>query len=355
MKRQILLSVMFVFFPVFSGLLFAQEQIIEIKFEQPPQSGTDTSATMQGMVKVRDIGEQYSTGGLYLITYTGNFDKLFRKENRKAIDFPMITEPWRFCSAFSAKNDSSVIMGRNWDNQNVGSVIAALYKPAGGFTSISFSRSIDVGFPLNIDLEGMTSGPFGERLLLAPFYAYDGMNDQGVCVAVTGISQVNVKPEKDKELIFIGYLVRKILDRTKSIDEAVFLAEKCIPFDLDKNSLNCHLYIADASGRSVILEYSNDEWRKMYPDKDWQAMTNKVVYGTKDTELKEKCWRYKSILETLERTDGKINWQTGMQILRDVSQNGTTWSVVYSPVSGDIYFSVYQTWDKVYHIQGFGE
>jgi len=27
---------------------------------------------------------------------------------------------------------------------------------------------------------------------------------------------------------------------------------------------------------------------------------------------------------------GKIDWRAGMQILKDVSQKGTTWSVVYS-------------------------
>jgi penicillin V acylase-like amidase (Ntn superfamily) len=52
--------------------------------------------------------------------------------------------------------------------------------------------------------------------------------------------------------------MRKILDGTKTVDEALALAQKYIPFDLDKNSPNAHFQVVDASGRSVILEYDGD-------------------------------------------------------------------------------------------------
>ena len=34
----------------------------------------------------------------------------------------------------------------------------------------------------------------------------------------------------------------------------------------------------------------------------------------------EQCWRYRNISETLENRVGNINWQAGMEILRDVEQ-----------------------------------
>lgn len=340
-------------FLVFSVSASAQEEIIELKFKNP--SGVDSSASksLQSLVCVRGISEQYSTGGLYLMTQYGNFEDLFQKENQNAIDNPMINQSWRYCSIFSIKNMNSVLMGRNWDNQNVGSVIVSLYKPQRGYSSISFTRAIDMGFPLNVDLEDLRSIPMGDKLLLAPFYAYDGFNDHGICASVTGIDKVKIDSIKGKELVFISYLVRKILDQTKSIDEAVELAERYIPFDIDKNSLDCHFYIADTSGTSVVLEYAQNEWRKIYTKKPWQIMTNKVVYDVPDAKQRQECWRYKRISETLERFNGKIDWRTGMQILRDVSQKGTTWSVVYSLTSKDIHFSVYQTWEKIYYLQGF--
>jgi hypothetical protein len=337
----------------FSGYVAAQEKIIELNFGQAPISGSDISRTLQSLVKVRDIGEQYATGGLYLITHYGDREELFRKENQKAMDHPWINDTWRFCSAFSTRHGNSVLMGRNWDNQNVGSIIINLYHPAKGYSSICFSRAIDLGFPLNMDLEEITGSPWGERLLLAPFYTMGGMNEHGLAIENPGVRQATIKPVSGKEWVFQTYLIRKILDQAKNVEEAVSLAEKYLPFDIGKNALNAHLFIVDASGRSVVLEYEQDQWRKIYGDRSWQVITNKPVYNVPDTKLREQCWRYKSLAEALDRTEGEADWKAGLKILQDVSQKGTTWSVVYSLPTKELYFSVYQKWDVIYHLKGF--
>ena len=104
-------------------------------------------------------------------------------------------------------------MGRNWDNPNVGSIMVNIYHPPDGYTSISFSRAIDLGFPLNVDLEEIKSSELGNKLLLAPFYAFDGINEHGLTVAVAGVNQTAIEPKSDKELVFVTFLVRKILDQ----------------------------------------------------------------------------------------------------------------------------------------------
>jgi hypothetical protein len=335
------------------GLILSQDKIVELKFARPAAGDSDAARTLASLVKVRDIGEQYATGGPYLMTHFGGREDLFQKENQKAIDHPMIGESWRYCSIFSTKAGNRVIMGRNWDNQNVGSIIVSLYRPAGRYASVSFTRAIDMGFPLNMDIEEIASSPLGSRLLLAPFYAYDGLNERGLAVSVAGVRQVTLKPQPGKQRVFDPYLIRMILDNAKTVDEAVALAEKYIPFDLDANSLNAHFYVVDASGRSVVLEYDGEIWRKTPGERSWQVLTNKPVYGVPDATLREKCWRYRSISETLEKTAGNVDWRAGLKILRDVSQNGTTWSVVYSPTARDLSFSVYQKWDVIYHLAGF--
>jgi hypothetical protein len=80
-----------------------QEQIVEVKFAEPPASDSDLSRTLESLATVRGIGEQYATGGIYLITHLGDRDELFRKENQRRIDHPMIEDIWRLCSAFSAR------------------------------------------------------------------------------------------------------------------------------------------------------------------------------------------------------------------------------------------------------------
>jgi hypothetical protein len=328
-------------------------QVVELSFKQPAAEDSKELRTLHTLVRVRNISEQYSTGGLYLMTEEGDFEDLFRRENQRALDVPFITESWRWCSIFAARNKDSAIVGRNWDNQNVGSIIVSLYRPSKAHSSISIGRAIDMGFPLNVDLLDVLSTPFASKLVLAPFYAYDGMNDQGVVVAVTGVNQAKVGPEKDKEQIFVTLLVRKILDHARSVDDAVKLAERYVPFDLDARSLNTHLLVADATGRSVILEYGHEEWHKTYSARAWQVMANAAIFDVPEARLREGSRRYRRLSETLEKTRGEVEWDAGMRMLKDVSQEGTTWSVIYRPGLRDLYLSVYQSWEKVYHLRGF--
>ena len=244
-----------------------------------------------------------------------------------------------------------MIVGRNWDNENVGSIIVSFYCPVEGFSSISFSRSIDMNFPINIDLVNFRTNKIANKLLLAPFYSYDGINEHGLAVSVAGVKEVTVRPQDKKDLIVVPLLVRKILDQTKNIEEAVELVEKYIPFDLDQHSLNTHFFVADASGRSIILEYVDDEWKKFHSDKSWQVLTNRTIHSMTDEELRTKSRRYRNISETLEKNEIELDWKGGLKILQNVAQKGTSWSVIYSPTGKDLYFSVYQKWDVVYHLK----
>ncbi|MGB2769295.1 MAG: linear amide C-N hydrolase, partial [Candidatus Zixiibacteriota bacterium] len=344
-KKTICMTVVLLL--MISGFVSAQGEIIDLEFAHPTVSDSDTSRTLQSLVKVQGTG-QFCEDGLYLMTHFGDREDMFQKENQELIDNPCINQTWRHCSVFSTATENSVIMGRNWDNQNVGSIIISLYHPPKGYSSISFCRSIELGFG-HKDLEEHKSSIFGSKLLLAPFYAMDGINEHGLTVAVAGVKQTTVKPKSGKELVFISFLIRKILDQTKNIQEAVNLVEKFVPFDLDQNSHDCHLFIADSSGGSVILEYVEDQWRGIYGDKSWQVLTNKPVYDVSDANLREACWRYRSISETLEKTERNVDWKAGIKILQDVTQKGTSWSVIYSPPTKELYFSVYQKWDDIYH------
>jgi hypothetical protein len=331
--------------------LSAEERISHITFEEPPVSDSDAARTLQSLKKLQGTG-QFCQDGLYLMTHFGDRAALFEQENQRTIDNPLINQTWRHCSLFASANEGSVVMGRNWDNQTVGSIIVSLYHPPNGYASVSFGRSIDLGFG-HKDLTAIEASPFSSQLLLAPFYAMDGMNEHGLAVGVAAVRQVTVKPRPDKKLVFITYLMRKILDQAKSVDEAVDLAEQFVPFDLDQTSLNCHLMIADSSGESVILEYVHDRWHAIRTDKPWQVLTTKPIYHVSDARLRHQCWRYRSISAALEAVTGNTDWPAAMKILRDVEQKGTTWSVVYSLAEKELHFSVYQQWENVYHLDAF--
>lgn len=338
-----------VFLLIFPRCALVQNNITELSFNEPPGTGSDAARTLETLVKVQGRGG-LCQDALYLITHAGNRDSLFEAENRRSLDSPWRNDTWRFCSEFATKTTTDVFMGRNWDNQNVGSIVVSLYHPPDGYASVSFARAIDMGYPLNVDLEQIKSADLANKLLLAPFFATDGINEHGLSVAVGGVREVKHDANNGKPRVFITYLIRKILDQNKTVDEAVTLARQYVPFDLDSASLNGHLIVADSTGRSVILEYDHDQWRTIYSDKPFQVLTNKVIYDAGDADLRERCWRYKGISETLDSTGGNIQWQDGLTILRDAAQQGTTWSVLYSPTRKDLHLSVYQKWDTVYHL-----
>ncbi len=345
-KKSTFLTIVLVM--TMSGLLAAQDKVVELNFAQPGACDSDTVRTLQSLVKVQGTGA-FTQDGLYLMTHYGDYEQIFEKENQESIDNPLLDKTWRHCSVFSTDTGNSIIAGRNWDNQSVGSIIVNLCYPTDGYASISFSRSIDIGFG-HKDLLPLASSMFKDKLLLAPFYATDGINEHGLTVAVAGNSFTSVNPVEGKQPVFLTYLIRKILDRAKNVQEVVELVEGYIPFDIDQNSLSSHLMVSDTSGQSVILEYVDDQWRPVYKDTSWQIMTTRPIYSVADKDLRENCWRYQSIAETLDKTEGKVDWQGAMKILQDVSQIGTAWSVVYCSTSRELYFSVYKNWDTVYHL-----
>lgn len=352
LMRKIALRATVLFFVLWVPA-FAQEQVVEVMFAEPPVSDSDLSRTLESLVTVRGIGEQYATGGLYLITHFGDREELFRKENQRAMDHPWIEDTWRFCSAFSARWGDSVTVGRNWDNQNVGSIIVSFYRPAEGYASVSCSRAIDLGFPLNMDLKEIAQSPWGERLLLAPFYAMGGINEHGLVIENPGVRPATVKPINGKEFVFQTYLIRKMLDHARNVEEAVGLADEYLPFDIEANSVNVHLFIVDATGKSAVLEYGQNRWERVYTDKSWQVLTNKPVYNVPDQKLREQCWRYRSLATALDQPKGEAGWKPGLKMLQAVSQKGTTWSVVYSLPAKELHLCAYQKWDTIYHMKPF--
>ncbi len=346
--RRALALVMLGGWLVAAGCAQPAGRVVDLEFLQAPDAGSDTARTLASLVKVQGTG-QFREDGLYLITQFGDRRELFERENQRAMDHPMLEQTWRHCSVFSVRDEESTIVGRNWDNQNVGSIIVSLSRPPGGYASISFSRSIDIGFG-HKDLQEVATGPFEDKLLLVPFYAMDGINEHGLVVAVAGNSQTDVVADPQRPPIFIPYLIRTLLDETRTVEEAVDLAGRYAPFDVDRRMLVSHLLVADPSGRSVVLEYEGDHWETTYGRDLRQVMTTRPVHGVSDAQLREKCWRYRGISEALEKPGAYLGWPEAMEILRGVAQKGTTWSVVYSLASKELYFSVYQDWGTTYHL-----
>jgi len=326
----------------------ASAAVTELEFREPtrPAAGEsnepDVGRVLDSIVRVRD--------GLYLVTIQGDCSELLLDENQDMIDDPLINDRSRYCSVFSTAGENGVFMGRNWDNENVGSIMGVLYRPTGGYDSIFFARSIELGFGKDIDLAAIESHAIGERLLRLPFYSMDGVNEHGLMVAVAGDQTTTVSSKEGRELVGISFVIRKLLDRTRTVDEAVALVRDYVPFLLDAKTLAGHLLVADASGASAVLEHDEDGWLVTRSEEDWQAMSTKRVHGVAEETLREDCWRYDTMCGALAEAEGRLDWAGSLALLEDCEQKGTTWSIVFSPEGPELWFSVYKEWDSVYHL-----
>ena len=109
-----------------AGSAQSQEKVIDLILGPIPAAGSDTIRTLESLTRVRGEGG-LCQDALYLMSHYGDRMELFKQENQKAMDNPMINDTWRYCSIFANGGGDSVIVGRNWDNQNVGSIIISYW------------------------------------------------------------------------------------------------------------------------------------------------------------------------------------------------------------------------------------
>ena len=78
-------------------------------------------------------------------------------------------------------------------------------------------------------------------------------------------------------------------------------------------------------------------------EEPWHVATNHLRINTQGDGG---CWRYRSISNQLASLGGRLDAQAAMQLLSQVKQGITQWSVVYNMNKGDIHVAVggdYQT------------
>jgi len=340
MRKKLFILLIF----LVSSTSCAQKQITEIHFNSVYTSEADSIRTLKSLKKIDN---------LYMMTFYGDYDKRLEEVDqqiqKKGFDSVRKLEGSKIeCSMFAAFGETP-FYGRNFDNPECG-VLVSIYHPTNGYTSIGFSRMNDFGFekgddPISLLLEKRS------LLLKAPFFTPDGMNEKGVAVALAYLEAVKIKVDKNKKSIFITRLVREILDHAQNIDEAVAIIKKYNIFDSRINRVSHHLLISDPSGRSVIVEYSGDDWQVIPNKNSWQAITNSPLFKKTEESRKKTCWRYEKLSEQLEKKNGIMTWEDGMNLLRQVSVEGTQWSTICDMKKKEIYISIYKDYSNIKKIK----
>lgn len=343
----------------------------------------DEIATLLSFKQVAQRDEDHQDGSVYVMNVSGgyHFDEFLAQggasSDTELIAFitnsitkgiiPMSIKTSEIaCSAFTADTtDGDRVFGRNYDFHETNTVI--VYTNPGNGRHASYS-TVDLQF-LGVDGTQDVTG-IGQQILAlaAPFAPLDGVNDAGVACGIFmsyqgGEKVAPTNQQTEKPDLTSTTMLRMILDYAGSVEEAVALVEQ---YDLhDSAQTSFHYMIADATGRSAILEWVSDSSEEdddganrhlnvLWNDADplsgatkWQMITNFIITpdyyaaGANQPGLD----RYEHLRDRLAELNGVVaDEEAAMGLLNEVSRRD--WGKAGDSNALTIHSVVYNLTDK---------
>jgi hypothetical protein len=250
------------------------------------------------------------------------------------------------CSLFAALGDpDSMLYGRNFDWDHSPALLLYTYPPD-GYASVSMVNLGFLGFDQDEarDLHSLSE----EELSLldwTPFVLTDGMNEAGLAVGMAAVPSSQDTTDLERPPIGSLSIMREMLDYAATIDEAIAVMEEyTIVFD---GGPPVHYLIADTTGRAVLVEFGTGQRHEIPNDRPWHMATNFLVESAGD-DPESQCHRYSTIAERLDATDGSLTTAESMDLLDEVSQEGTQWSAVYDISNLALHVVMGQEYDEVH-------
>lgn len=290
--------------------------------------------------------------GMYKMTYYGDygFDKFLKTGAKDDSDIEEFVTKRLLkglpidlgvtgdaCTSFVTHNEKGdIIFGRNFDFDYAPSL--QLYThPAKGYSSVSTVNLAYAGYSKDYLPKGMSFDSF--LTLAAPFLPFDGMNEKGVAMSLLAVPEVQLKNDENKVTLNTTTAIRLVLDKAATVDEAVALLKQYnIYFSGD---VDCHFLIADASGRSVIVEYYDGGLQVVETDEDYQIASNFIAYkGLNIGDGFNEFERYDKVKAAINDNGGKLTEDQAVALLAQIgiiykNIDRLQWSVVYNLTSGD--------------------
>ena len=272
----------------------------------------DERATLESLRKVHDYP-------LYVMTYHHDYKTVVAQSAS-----PQMQEGFA-CSLFAAfHGPDGSLMGRNFD-WNESPALLLFTKPDQGYASVSMVDISYLGYN-QFNLDELDSVEGRRRLLRAPLIPFDGMNDQGLTVAMAAVPDAAIPTYENKPTIVSVTLMRLMLDQAKTVDEALELVDD---YNIDfAGGPNIHYLVADRQGNSALIELKHRRINVHRNEHPWQIATNFYLTGVIG-EPEHSCDRYAKLSARLIEHEGKISLQQAMDSLENVAQPSTRWSMLY--------------------------
>ena len=240
------------------------------------------------------------------------------------------------CSTLSVENqDGGYLFGRNFDwNACNGLIVSA--RPENGYFSVS-TVNMDFIRAGGLDISQLPDSMQAFVSLYAPL---DGMNEKGLAVSVNMIQDsVSINQDTAKPDLTTTTAVRLLLDKAADVEEALELLQQ---YDFHSSmGMMVHLVLADADGRSVAVEYVDNEMivtETPVVTNFYLADGEKQGIGTAQSHT-----RYEILTQTLEER-GAMTETEVRDALDSVSKDNfgefesTEWSIVMNQETKELIY-----------------
>ncbi len=228
------------------------------------------------------------------------------------------------CSAATvAAVDGGFWTVRNFDWEGDSDMVVMRTVPKNGYASVAASNIEFLGFDKDYAPRSMM-----ERMMLlaAVYVPLDGMNEAGLCVADLIVNNGQTTNQMTEKVdLTTTSAIRLLLDRAANVEEAIELLKGCdMHSDIGRAH---HLAISDSDGRSVVVEWIDDE----VVVAESAVCTNHyiAVVGECDiTPMEDSVVRYDSMAEAIGES-GTMSAEQVEKMMASVVRRGTRWSAIF--------------------------
>lgn len=338
----------------------------------------DQKTTLESLTRVDSLGE------LYYMDYTADYglkeilaaggvksnNELLGYVQKHLLNIPataMSLAHESGCSSFLVQaEDGHFLFCRNFDYV-FASPVNVITRTKGTIGTFSMNMAIKSAKTGSAD-DGKSDNSF---YVAAPLAIMDGMNEHGVAISVLVVKSYGAEQHiEGKDNITTTAVMREILDNARNVEEALAIFDSHNFFAHGGTwQSNYHFFLADATGRSVVVEYVNSG-RDNQDDKNYDKVvtesrftTNNFMWQPFRMPLSDK-WREALIESHINDIKGKAD---AFRLLHDLSQihdpdqgksfkpgdavgpdafPETLWSVVYDLTERIAYYTTFHESEK---------
>jgi len=302
--------------------------------------GSRLDGLSEAQAKTLESLTQVDDYPLYTMTYYGAYDTALLPTGSSGIR----GFAWA-CSLFAAlAPDQGKLYGRNFD-WRFSPALLLFTDPPSGYASVSV---VDIAYLVDEAKVGdLADLPLTSRipLLETPFWPFDGMNERGLAVGMAAVPEQPLPHDPGKETIGSLAIIREMLDHASNVDQAL---EAFRSYNLAwEGGPALHYLVADSSGSAVLVEFYNGEMVVLPNEESWHLATNHLRAEANETGI-HSCQRYDRLQERLAETGGRLGIEEAVDLLADVAQPNTQWSVVYGLDDKDVRVVMGRAYDEVH-------